>query len=394
MSVKIWKTNVTKLIAVSAGHFMNDFYSGLILPILFLFTNALSLSLSQQAFIGFVITGSCSFAQPIIGHIVDKRGKPWILIISVLWISFWMSITGIITNYYLLVFTVGIGGLASALFHPLGSAVAIRLAEKTKGTSLSIFMTIGSFAASVSPIVALPIATKYGLGKLVYLMIPGIITAALMYIAKIHKVEFEQTLDSKKDVKEKFDYQVYKNLSMLIMIATIRMIVKSTLIIFGAQILQEKGVPLTMVGVIITLHLFINTVGILLGGMLSDALGNKKILNLSNLIGMAFVGLFFRTTGMLAVISYIIIGFSLSASNTPVVIMAQEVVPHRMNFAMGLMGFANGIAGLGVVLYGNLADGLGLIPATGLLIIPLAIANVLIYLLPRRALKECESLQL
>ena len=71
------------------------------------------------------------------------------MILSLVWITFWMSISGIITNYYLLVIILGIGALASALFHPLGSAMAIKLGKKSRGKSLSIFMTIGGFAASV-----------------------------------------------------------------------------------------------------------------------------------------------------------------------------------------------------------------------------------------------------
>lgn len=122
----------TKLMAVSFGHFFNDFYMNLIPPILFLFVQALSLSLAQQAFIAFIITGGGTFVQPIIGYIIDKKGKPILLVISSVWIAFWMSISGIITNYYLLVVIVGLGALASALYHPLGSAVAVKLAKKSR----------------------------------------------------------------------------------------------------------------------------------------------------------------------------------------------------------------------------------------------------------------------
>ena len=99
------------------------FYMNLIPPILFLFVQALELSLAQQAFIAFVITSSGTFAQPVIGYFVDKRGKPYLIIISLVWIAFWMSISGIISNYYLLVIALGLGALASSLFHPLGSAM-------------------------------------------------------------------------------------------------------------------------------------------------------------------------------------------------------------------------------------------------------------------------------
>lgn len=101
----------------------------LIPPILFLFVQILGLSLAEQAFIAFVITSSGTFFQLIIGYLTDKRGKPWLIILSIVWISFWMSISGLITYYYLLVIILGLGSLGSALFHPLGSAMAVKLGK-------------------------------------------------------------------------------------------------------------------------------------------------------------------------------------------------------------------------------------------------------------------------
>jgi len=46
------------------------------------------------------------------------------------------------------------------------------------------------------------------------------------------------------------------------------------------------------------------------------------------------------------------------------------------------MGFAGGIGGLGILLYGKVADIYGLINTTGLFVIPLVILNILILFLP------------
>ena len=123
----------TKLIAVSLGHFINDFYMEMLPPILFLFTASLSLTLTQQGLIATVITSSGSFLQPLIGFFVDKKGKSWLLIVSVIWIAFWISISGLINNYFLLLFIVGLGSVASALYHPLGSASAAKLDNNSRG---------------------------------------------------------------------------------------------------------------------------------------------------------------------------------------------------------------------------------------------------------------------
>src|SRR5665648_201781 len=150
--------NTKKLIAVSVAHFTNDFYANLIVPISFLFALKMGLNLTQQGLISTVILISATFFQPFFGMYADKNGKAKTLIFSIIWITIWTSIAGIIGNYYLLLVVLAIGSLASALFHPLGSTAALSLGEKAKGTSLSILMTIGGFAASISPIVGLWIA--------------------------------------------------------------------------------------------------------------------------------------------------------------------------------------------------------------------------------------------
>ncbi|MCK5763327.1 MAG: MFS transporter, partial [Clostridiales bacterium] len=174
--MKFIKNNL-QLIAVSVGHFTNDFYMALIPPILFIFTEELGLSLTQQAAIAMVITLSGTFLQPVVGYFLGRIGKTSMLSYGLIWVAVGMSITGWITNIYLLMAVIGIAGLASSVYHPLGSAVATSLTKGSHGKSLSVFMTIGGFATMFTPLVAVPMATTYGLKSLTVLMIPGFFVA-------------------------------------------------------------------------------------------------------------------------------------------------------------------------------------------------------------------------
>lgn len=71
----VLSSSIVRLIGVSIGHFLNDFYMNLVPPILFVFAGNMSLNLSQQGFLAFVITSSGSFAQPLIGHLCDKKAS-------------------------------------------------------------------------------------------------------------------------------------------------------------------------------------------------------------------------------------------------------------------------------------------------------------------------------
>lgn len=376
-------TYFTKLIAVSLAHFFNDFYMNLIPPILFLFVNSLGLSLAQQAFIAFVITSSGSFAQPVIGYFVDKRGKPSLLLFSLMWIAFWMSVSGIITNYYLLVITVGMGALASALFHPLGSAVAVKLGNKSRGTSLSIFMTIGGFAASVSPVIAIPAVKAYGLNVLVLFMIPGILVALFMYIVKVHNVEINQSQEEKDEEHGKFDFNSAKWVSVLVFISSSKVLIRSFLITFGVQIMLLKQVDIKIAGVVLSVYLLANSFGTILGGYLNDRIGSKKVLLLFNLLALLCMAIIVFTDGFPMVVGFSLIGLALSGSNTANIVMAYELMPKNLNVATGLiMGLSGGLGGLIMLIFGKIADVQGLLTSTFYLIIPIIMVVIITVIMP------------
>lgn len=382
-SKQLSSTYLIKLIAVSVGHFLNDFYMNLIPPILFLFALSLGLNLSQQAFIAFIITSSGSFVQPIIGYFVDKKGEPWLLILSLLWIAFWMSVSGIVNNYYLLIVFTGLGALASALFHPLGSAVAVKLANKSRGTSLSIFMTIGGFAASVSPVVAIPAVKAYGLNVLIYFMIPGILVALFMFIAKLHKVEIKQTKTENSEERGKFDMTAVKNVSFLVFISSSKVLIRSFLVTFGIQIMMLKQVDITASGFVLSVFLLTSSLGTIVGGYLNDRIGSKRVLLLFNILLFICMIIIVFFDSILVVLGFILIGLALSGSNTANIVMAYELLPENLNTATGLiMGLSGGLGGLVMLLYGKIADIQGLINSTSYLIIPILMVVFISFLLP------------
>lgn len=377
------KSRLTRLLAVSVGHFMNDFYVALVPPILFLFAGALSLSLTEQATVAAVITSSGSFAQPIVGYIVDKRGKPWLLILSVIWIAVLMSISGLVTNFYLLIFITALGALASSLYHPLGSALAVSLGNSSKGQSLAIFMTIGGFAASVSPIITIPIVQNYGLSKLAYLMIPGFIVAGMMYMAQIQKIEFQHKAVKKEEEHGKLNFYTLKWLSALVFIATTRIMIGRALISFGVQLLSLKNIDLKIASIVLFLYLLTNSAGTLVGGYVSDKFGYKKAFIMSNLLLTLALAMLVLNTGTSVIIWFVLIAFSVSSANTSNIVITQELIPQNLSLATGLiMGLAGGIGGLGIILYGRIADSQGLIFATTLCLVPIILASIFTMLLP------------
>jgi len=251
---QFFKKNL-QLIAVSTGHFTNDFYMNLIPPILFAFSSSMGLTLTQQSMIAFIIITGGSLLQPIVGYLLDKIGKSYFLIIGIVWISFMMSITGLITNYHLLILIVGMASIASSIYHPLGSSIAINLSRGSRGKSLSVFMTIGGFAYTFTPMITVPIVSEFGLKYITFLMIPGFLVAYFLKFAKIDKIKYRVINDKKneKRKKKKVSKNKVKYLSLLVCMSVIKVVLVRMMIVFGVQIMVMKGIGIIPAGIILSL---------------------------------------------------------------------------------------------------------------------------------------------
>lgn len=385
------KGNMLRLVALSAGHFINDFYMGTVQPILFAFVEALSLTMAQQGLIAFSLTASGSLLQPVIGHIVDRHGRSWWLILAVAWISFWISISGIISSYPLLITVLVMGGLASALYHPLGSSFAIRLMPGQPGTSLSLFMTIGGLAISAAPAIALLVVTNYGLDKLVYFMVPGFITAFAMCFSGIHRINIagQPTRDEQETSIDGIKHLTLVSAAILTLISAARWWVRISLITYGAQFFNLKfNMTPALFGIFVSIHLFAASFSTLLGGYLSDVLGNKRVFIISMLLATLSVGAVVQGSRIIAIIGYALAGPFLAAPNTANIIMAREYMPDNATLATGLiMGLGGGLGGLGVLVQGYLADITGLTASFIYLLIPLGVSCGLLLLLAKSSIK-------
>jgi FSR family fosmidomycin resistance protein-like MFS transporter len=356
---QFFKKNL-QLIAVSTGHFTNDFYMDLLPPILFAFSSSLGWTLTQQSMIAFIVITGGNLLQPVVGYLLDKIGKSGYLIISLVWISFMMSITGLITNYYLLIIIAGLASVASSIYHPLGSSTAINLSRGSRGKSLSIFMTIGGFAATFTPIITIPIVSEFGLKYLTFLMIPGFLVAYFLKFAKIDKIKYRVTND-KKIKKKEISKNKVKYLSLLVCMSVIKVVLVRMMIVFGVQIMIMKGIGIIPAGIILSAHMFLSSVGTLSGGYLSDKFGERRIMIIFSILLFVIYSITIFSQGLLFVIGMILLGYTLNGPSTANITMAYNILPENINLGTGIiMGLSSTIAGVLILVFGKFSDIYGL----------------------------------
>lgn len=359
---QFFKKNL-QLIAVSAGHFTNDFYMNLLPPILFAFSSSLGWTLTQQSMIAFIVITGGNLLQPVVGYLLDKIGKSSYLIISLVWISFMMSITGLITNYYLLIIIAGLASVASSIYHPLGSSTAINLSRGSRGKSLSVFMTIGGFAATFTPIITIPIVSEFGLKYLAFLMIPGFLVAYFLKFAKIDKIKYLVTNDKKNEKikKKEISKNKVKYLSLLVCMSVIKVVLIRMMIVFGVQIMVMKGIGIIPAGIVLSVHLFLGSVGTLSGGYLSDKFGERRIMIIFSILLFVIYSITIFSQGLLFVIGMILLGYTLHGPSTANITMAHNILPENINLGTGIiMGLSGTIAGGLILIFGKFSDIYGL----------------------------------
>ena len=359
---QFFKKNL-QLIAISAGHFTNDFYMNLLPPILFAFSRSLGWSLAQQSMVAFVVVTGGTLFQPLVGYLLDKVGKSSYLMIGLIWISFMMSITGLISNFYLLVIVAGLASIASSLYHPLGSSIAVNLAEGSRGKSLSIFMTIGGLARTFSPMVSIPIVNIFGLKALVFFMIPGFLVAYFLKFAEIDKIKNRVAGDTqeKKDKRKKVSRNKIKWLTLLVCMHSAQVMLERIIIVFGVQIMVMKAIGVIPAGIILSAFMFLRSVGTLAGGHLSDSFGEIKILIVFNILTCGIYTIALFSQGAWVIAGIILLGFTLNATLTAEITISHQILPENINLGTGtIMGFPGTIAGLLMLVFGKFSDIFGL----------------------------------
>ncbi|MBI9011828.1 MAG: MFS transporter [Clostridiales bacterium] len=373
------------LLAVSFGHFVNDFYMSIVPVVLFAFAIEMDLSAMQMSIISFVITTAGTFFQPLVGLLIDRVQKSSMLIYALILISIGMSLSGLINNYYLLIVVVGVAALGSSIYHPLGSTITIHKTSLSKGKSLSIFMTVGSFAHSAAPLVAIPMVTVYGVKSLSVLVIPGLLTVLLLYSLKVQDVTWTKEKHIKHKKRSKLTKKQQAQVSLPMTIAIIKGLLYRSIVVFGVIMLQLKGIDNFATAGIMTAFMIARATATLFGGFVSDAIGEKNTLKLFNTIAVIAVILLVFGTKIVAIIGLIVLGFTLNATAAANITLTHKIMPDNVNYGTGLiMGFAATLSAVAMLGYGYVVDTYGHITSQKVLVGIAVLMMLLSYVLPTK----------
>ena len=159
---------------LSAAHLVTDLYSPVLPAILPLLIVDQGYSFFLAGLIVTIYNLTSSFVQPLVGWIFDTRGFAVHVGTSVAISAIFISIVGLLNNYYLVLASVAVAALGHAFFHPSALGTVSRLTrDASRGRITSYFVIGGNLGYAIGPICAGIVVGLMGLPGLVILAVPA-----------------------------------------------------------------------------------------------------------------------------------------------------------------------------------------------------------------------------
>lgn len=371
-----------KLGLLTFVHFLTDLYSSLLTPILPALVAKLSLSLTQTGILAGLPAMTSSLIQPLMGVLGDRMEKRHFIIIGPLFAAVFMSAVGLAPSFGLLLVFIVLGGFGTASFHPQSVSMAGDVSGKRRGFGVSMFIVGGTAGMAVSPFLMTRYVGWFGLEHLIWLSVPTVIAVLLM--ARIIPIRNTgRKMVRMADLKESFRPNLWPmvNLTVVGIIRTLSGVGFAT---FFVLLMEDRGYTLQEGGDMLFVYQVGAVVGGFVGGWVSDRMGRARVIWITILLSTpCLLGALYEENTVLLAVWLFFGGFMNMASNSVSVAMAQEMVPDNAGTASSFpMGFSWGAAGAALMVFGTIADRIGVSATIQILCLIPLIAVVLALMLP------------
>lgn len=350
------------LVLLSVSHLVTDLTSGALPVMLPFLKTAFDLTYAQVGAIVLAQNLTSSVIQPIFGYIADRRSLPWLIPAGALIGGVGLAVSGLATSYYVLLATVVISGLGVAAFHPQGSKSAHFVSAKSRrGQSMAVFSIGGNGGMACGTLFMTALLTLPGdIVNTPWFCLPAIVTAALLWL-NLPAISPAMPSAGAAGGKGAATPLPYFLLTVLLLFIFIRSCIHAGLTTYiPLYYVNYLGGSPAYASSLLSIFLLAGVAGTFIGGTLSDRLGRKTVIMGSMLISWPLVALFPFTSGLTTIVLVAVTGFVLIATYSPLVVLAQEMMPGYEALAAGLtIGFTVGLGGVGATGLGYVADYFG-----------------------------------
>src|SRR5262245_58566071 len=145
-----------------------------------LLKEAYRLDFTQIGLITLAFHVTSSLLQPVLGHVTDQR--PWAYAMVLGMGSTLLGVVGLASagNYAMVLVSVALIGLGSAVFHPEATRMARHAAADQQGFAQGIFQIGGHVGYAAGPLLAAMIVVPRGQTSIAWMSVVALVAMALM----------------------------------------------------------------------------------------------------------------------------------------------------------------------------------------------------------------------
>lgn len=352
------------LIALSITHLLNDTLQSLIPAIYPVVKESLHLDFSQVGLITLTFQMSASLLQPVVGFITDKKPQPFSLAIGMSFTLFGLISLSMAHSFPMVLVSVALVGIGSAVFHPEASRLAYMAAGGRHGMAQSLFQVGGNAGSSLGPLLAAAIIVPLGQFHVIWFSLAALLAIFIMlrisvwYKANTHRIKPKKSrADGLPHIQLSKSKVAFSVIILLVLIFSKYFYMTSLTSYYTFYLIDKFHISVQSAQIHLFIFLFSIAAGTFIGGPLGDRIGRKYVIWISILGCAPFTLLMPHANLFWTSILSVFIGVILSSAFSAILVYAQELMPGKVGMIAGLFfGFAFGMAGVGSALLGKLAD--------------------------------------
>ncbi len=351
---------------LSAGHFANDIYTGVLNPIMPFIAAKLGITMAMATAVISISSIFSTILQPIFGFFADNMLKRvfifWGLILS----SIFIPLTPLANNVYVLILFIVLGSLGSSFYHPQASGFVNKFASicNTCANDMGIFISMGSLGYSFGPLIAAFVTQYLGMNHMPILSIMGLSLAFTMFlfVPKLSNIEKKPEY---KTFKETFcTILSNRKMNYLMIISMMKVLVTTSCCTLLPFLWKDMGYQPFYIGSALFLFIIAGGFGSLCSHKIETKFGTKNLLYFSMTATLPMIIMFsltYKHHPVASLIMFAIIGFTTMLAQPVTMVMGQNLLPQFKSVVAGFMnGFAWGVVAISLSLIGLTAQHYGI----------------------------------
>jgi len=362
---------------------ITDVYNNFLPPLMPLLIEKMNLSLTLAGSLVTIRAIASFFTQPAVGYISDRTEMRIFVLFGPLVTGTFIGLLGIASSYWFLALCLILGGIGHSALHPQSAAMIGDIGGRRAGLFMSVWMIGGTLGMALGPLIVTVAVSMFGLSGTVY-------TIVLALLITVFLIRFLPTSPSRKGLGDAYSLRTHLlprigALAVLWFLAVIRTATGMSFMSFLSVLLIQKGFPLFISGLAVSLFTGGGALGSFIGGMLSDYVGRKKVMLASFSLSPVILFLFLKSHGTPSLGFLIIAGICMWGTVPVLIVAAQEIAPKSRTLVSSMMmGLGWGVGSVFVTATGLLGDTIGLekalqwilvLPLIGVILIALGVKD-------------------